>query len=60
MAKTENPTSDNPVRRSTVQKLVKGMASAIQADWVAVEAPLELWMGGKLHTAIAVSEHSSV
>ncbi len=46
-AQIENSPGDSPVLRSEVHKLAVGKPSTIQDDWIAVEAPLEMWMGGK-------------
>jgi len=47
-----NTPDDAPVMRSEIQKLANGKPPAIQGDWVAVEAPLEVWMGGKPSTVL--------
>jgi len=51
-AQIENAPGDAPVMRSSVQKLAMDKPSRIQDDWVAVEAPLEVWMGGKPSTVL--------
>jgi FdhD protein len=38
--------------RSEVHKLSIGKPSTIQDDWIAVEAPLEVWLGGKPSTVL--------
>jgi FdhD protein len=51
-AQLENPAGDAPITRSEVHKLAIGKPSTIQEDWIAVEAPLEVWMGGKPSTVL--------
>ena len=43
---------DSPVIQTSVQKLSKGNTASSLDDWIAVEAPLEVWMGGKPATVL--------
>lgn len=52
---TTNPATfsdDAPVMRSAVHRLASGVPSKTEDDWVAVEAPLEVWMSGKPSTVL--------
>jgi len=43
---------DSPVVQTPVQKLSKDNSDRHLDDWIAVEAPLEVWMGGKPATVL--------
>jgi FdhD protein len=44
--------NDASVIRADVHKLKTGRPSSTNDDWIAVEAPLEVWMGGKPSTVL--------